>query len=103
MKQYDKTSGYFIDHLQIEGTKFHDFINGVGLSEDESDNSYMNDISNWSMVAGHWQNIYVCYIFMVVFSTIKIVVFGFFGTDFFSRIFKFFHDAAIITAEVIKT
>jgi hypothetical protein len=63
----------------------------------------MNDVSKWSVVAMYWQWIHFCYILMVVLSAVKIVLFGFFGTELFGKMFKFFHQAVIISSKVIKT
>lgn len=101
--EYEKFSGYFRNRNLVAGSKSYDFITGAGLTDDDANTSFMTDISNWSIVASHWQTIYFCYIVMIIFSAMKVLVFGFLGTNFFRMRFKFFHESAIITAEVIKT
>lgn len=104
LSEFEAISVHFKDHGLPKGEKFHDFVNHVGTPEQAaSEDAFMNDVSKWSVVAGYWQWVHFCYILMVVLSAVKIILFGFLGTELFSKMFKFFHQAAIITMVVFKT
>jgi hypothetical protein len=96
-------SGQLRKHSLPSGKTFYDFINQIGVTDQTANEVFMNDASNWSVLAGYWQWIHFCYILMVVLSAVKIVLYGFFGTELFSKIFKFFYQAAMISSKVIKT
>lgn len=96
-------AGHLRKHSLPSGKTFYDFINQIGVTDQTANEEFMTDVSKWSLLAGYWQWIHFCYILMVVLSAVKIVLFGLLGTEIFSKIFKFFHQAAMISSKVIKT